>query len=413
MTQTKMNSKQKSSLRAVAIRLVLVAVGVILAVMLAEITLTVAGIAPARRSGRAWGLRNEVYGWGYLPGATFKYDGTYEKFGAPGTINSKGLREREYTYEKEDGVFRVLILGDSFTASLEVPLEQTWHEVLEAELNKAGLRPRRVEVIAAGIQGWSTDQQYLYYLDEGYRYRPDLVLVQFYPNDIYGNGLEVQKLTRVSTETDKPFFVLDNDRLVLTDPFRTEQETQTAVRARGPLGVVKDFLRSHLRTYRLVAQVKQARAGSRRPRIPFCYEYDGVPPELFTYAPEFPREYKAAWEVTARVIEELKSETAKRGQRFAVLYMPDRRQVLPREWQRTLECWPAAARRSWDLDKPNHLLNDLLTQLDTPYLDLTGTFRKTASAGRSIYFETDWHLNPDGHRLVRSLLVDWLRSESL
>jgi len=409
-----MNTKRKSALQTVATRLVLVGVGALLALVLAEAALTVAGIAPARRPGRSWGLRNEAYGWGYLPGATFTYDGRFEKFGAPGRINSKGLREREYSYDKPAGVFRVLVLGDSFTASLEVPLEQTWHEVLEAELNKAQSSSRRVEVIAAGIQGWSTDQQYLYYLHEGYKYHPDLVLVQFYPNDIYGNGLEVQKLTRVMTETDKPFFVLSDDRrLVLTDPFRTERQAQTEVRATGPVGLVKDVLRSRLRTYRLVTQVRQARTGSRRPRVPFCYDYDGVPPELLTYAPQFSPEYKAAWDVTARVLEELRNETARRGQRLAVLHMPDRRQVLPREWQRTLECWPAAARLSWDLDKPNHLLGDLLDQHATPYLDLTEPFRQAANAGRSIYFETDWHLNPDGHRFVGSMLADWLRSESL
>src|SRR3990170_2944838 len=182
------------------------------------------------------------------------------------------------------------------------------------------------------------------------------------------------------TETDKPFFVLSDDRrLVLTDPFRTERQAQTEVRATGPVGLVKDVLRSRLRTYRLVTQVRQARTGSRR----------------------------------ARVLEELRNETARRGQRLAVLHMPDRRQVLPREWQRTLECWPAAARLSWDLDKPNHLLGDLLDQHATPYLDLTEPFRQAANAGRSIYFETDWHLNPDGHRFVGSMLADWLRSESL
>jgi lysophospholipase L1-like esterase len=384
--------------------------GVVLALGVTEALLTAANIAPARRRGAPWGLPNEVYGWGYRPGATFTYDGTYEKFGSPSKINSKGLREREYAYEKPAGVFRVLVLGDSLTTSLEVPLEQTWHELLEAEVNKAGGGSGRVEVIAAAIQGWSTDQQYLYYLHEGFKYTPDIVLVQFYANDIYGNGVEVQKLTRVPTETNKPFFVLDEGRLVLTDPFRTEPPPpQTA----GPVERAKAVLRDHLRTYRLAAQVRQGPERRRNPRVPFCYQYDGIPPELYTYAPDFPPEYKAAWAVTGRLFEELKNETAKRGQRLAVLYIPDRRQVLPGQWQRTLDCWPAAAQLSWDLDKPNHSLESALAQLQTPYLDPTETFRQKARAGQSIYFETDWHLNPAGHRFVASLLLDWLRSESL
>lgn len=402
-------------MRIFAARLALVAIGTALAFVLAEFVLIVANVAPLppRNWRSAWSVQHELFGWWYVPGVEFRYDGRYQKFGVLNTINTKGLREREYPYEKENGVFRILILGDSLTASFEVLLEQTWHEILETGLNDGGLRPARVEIIAAGIQGWSTDQQYLYYLHEGYRFRPDLVLLQFYPNDIYGNGLEVQQLTKVPHETDKPFFTLGDVGLVLTDPFRTERESQVAAPNGGLLGRAKGFLRNHLRTYRVVRQARLARAESRRPRIPFCYEYRGVPPELFTYAREFPREYKAAWEVTSRLIKELKRETGRRGQRFAVLYMSDRRQVLSKEWQRTLQCWPAAARLSWDLDKPNHLLKDLLTQINVPYLDLTATFREMASAGRSIYFENDWHLNADGHRLVSSVLGDWLRRESL
>jgi len=405
--------RRRPTLRNVAAGLVLTGLGALLALLLAEAALIAANIAPARPRGRPWGLRNEAYGWGYRPGATFTYDGRVEKFGAPGKINSNGLREREYAYEKPDGVYRILVLGDSFTASLEVPLEQTWHELLEEALN-AGQPATRVEVIAAGIQGWSTDQEYLYYMHEGHKYRPDLILVQFYANDIYGNGVEVQKLTRVPTETDKPFFVLEDDgRLMLTDPFRPEQQAQQAAPVGPPLQRAKTFLRTRLRTYRLVAQVRQARQGGQRVRVPFCYEYDGVPPELLTYAPRFPAEYQAAWDVTARIFKELRDDTAERSQRMAVLYMPDRRQVIPREWQRTLECWPAAAALPWDLDRPNRLLDELLGDLATPYLDLTGPFRTAIAAGQSVYFETDWHLNPPGHQFVATRLVDWLRSARL
>src|SRR3990172_5801113 len=216
------NSRRKIILRQAAIHLVLIAVGVALALALAEILMIVADIAPVRSSGRTWEVPNALYGWSYLPGATFKYDGRYERFRAPGKINSKGLREREYTYEKKNGIFRVLVLGDSYTASFEVPLKRTWHEILEAELNKRNLAPAGVEIIAAGIQAWSTDQEYLYYLHEGYRYHPDLVLLQFFANDIYGDGVEVQRLPRLSRARKKPFFVVRDRRLVRIDPLPVE-----------------------------------------------------------------------------------------------------------------------------------------------------------------------------------------------
>jgi hypothetical protein len=98
---------------------------------------------------------------------------------------------------------------------------------------------------------------------------------------------------------------------------------------------------------------------------------------------------------------------------LAVVYLPDRRQVLPKEWDRTLECWPAAASLSWDLDKPNGSLRALLGGQGVPYLDFTGMFRQAAAGGRQFYFVTDWHLNPEGHRAVGTTLDAWLRERSL
>ena len=53
-------------------------------------------------------LYDPELGWRNIPGwrAT-----TYDR---PLVINSKGLRDREYPYEKSDGTRRILVLGDSY-----------------------------------------------------------------------------------------------------------------------------------------------------------------------------------------------------------------------------------------------------------------------------------------------------------
>jgi len=51
-------------------------------------------------------------------------------------INSKGLRDIEHLYEKPDNIIRILILGDSYAAALEIPLEKTFPRLLEGLLNE-------------------------------------------------------------------------------------------------------------------------------------------------------------------------------------------------------------------------------------------------------------------------------------
>jgi lysophospholipase L1-like esterase len=100
-------------------------------------------------------------------------------------INAQGMRaDRDYPYEKPPGVRRIVSLGDSFTAGYEVDLKDTFSAVLERELRAQGVR---VEVLNAGVSGYSTAEEYLYLERELLRYSPDLVLVNFYGNDLEDN----------------------------------------------------------------------------------------------------------------------------------------------------------------------------------------------------------------------------------
>jgi lysophospholipase L1-like esterase len=129
-------------------------------------------------------LFDEELGWRNIPGWTASTAG--KKL----TINSKGLRDREYAYEKPDGTRRILVLGDSFTWGYGVENDAIFTEVLERRFAK---EDQPWEVINSGVSGWGTDQEYLWFRREGIKYRPDLVIVAFYIlNDPYNNIGSVQ-----------------------------------------------------------------------------------------------------------------------------------------------------------------------------------------------------------------------------
>lgn len=95
--------------------------------------------------------------------------------------NSIGMRDKEYSLNKAPGTYRIFVLGDSFAFGLGVNNEEMFSEVLERELN--GQYEGSFEVFNLAILGIGTDSEYsrlLQYWD----YTPDVVILQYYWNDI-------------------------------------------------------------------------------------------------------------------------------------------------------------------------------------------------------------------------------------
>ena len=53
--------------------------------------------------------------------------------------------------------------------------------MLEDRLNQTAVAGQRFEVIPAGVSGWGTDQQLLWFRKYGVAYQPDLVVLAFFP----------------------------------------------------------------------------------------------------------------------------------------------------------------------------------------------------------------------------------------
>ncbi|MHB9154683.1 MAG: SGNH/GDSL hydrolase family protein [Endomicrobiales bacterium] len=90
------------------------------------------------------------------------------------SVNSFGMRDREYSRAKPAGVFRILLLGDSICQL------GRWHEYLEEALNL----DRPVEILNAGVSAWGLNQYYLYLKHKGLQFEPDLVLIGLCLNDV-------------------------------------------------------------------------------------------------------------------------------------------------------------------------------------------------------------------------------------
>jgi hypothetical protein len=116
----------------------------------------------------------------------FGYDlvpGTYGVgfMGESYQINSHGFRGREFRSEKKSGLFRIMVIGDSFTFGARVNQEDTYPAQLEEALRRMN---KPCEVINCGIIGHNMWQHYEVLKRKVLPFHPDLVILGLFEDDL-------------------------------------------------------------------------------------------------------------------------------------------------------------------------------------------------------------------------------------
>jgi LysM repeat protein len=190
--------------RGILVNLAVLTIAITLALLLSEMALRLIGRGPLYVSperDRFWKY-DSLLGWAHQPGQ----EGIFEtpQFQTSVRINQKGLRDREHSYERTNDTKRILVIGDSFAWGYGVEETERFSQLLETSLG--------VEVINAGVSGYSTDQELLWLRTEGIKYDFDLVILGFTGNDIDDNNRQL-----VSSIYYKPQFASDDGQLILKD----------------------------------------------------------------------------------------------------------------------------------------------------------------------------------------------------
>ncbi len=117
--------------------------------------------------------------------------------------NSDGLRNAREVDRRAD--LTILAVGDSFTFGPYVPNDDTWPAWLEFTLASGSARRRRVQVLNAGVAGYTIQDEYYYLVERGLPLKPDLVVIALYPNDISDfRGIQRNFLARAEKTIREP-----------------------------------------------------------------------------------------------------------------------------------------------------------------------------------------------------------------
>ena len=117
--------------------------------------------------------------------------------------NSQGIRaEKEIPYEKPAGMKRIVVLGDSFGMGYEVDLKDTFTQQMVGYLKQIGIT---AEVVNLSVSGHGNAEELIMLQEEGFKYDPDMVLLQWHSTDLDDNvrsnlfALEGGQLVRKAT----------------------------------------------------------------------------------------------------------------------------------------------------------------------------------------------------------------------
>jgi len=152
---------------------------------------------------------------------------SYFTWGYPIHTNTLGFRERAVTIPKPPGTFRIMVLGDSLTWGVGLPVGHRYTALLEERL-KGVLQGREIEVLNFSIPSGPTLQERDILVAAAPSVDPDLVVVGFSINDPQPRSqdyaveqqrydwlyLSIRQLHRLHLEKTARFLYLKVDQLL-------------------------------------------------------------------------------------------------------------------------------------------------------------------------------------------------------
>lgn len=387
--------------RELLVGVVLAGMGIVFALVLLEVGIRWLHLVPDR----FW-EPDPVLGVRLIPGHRGWWTQEDREFLVPVQINHEGLRDVEHQYAKPAGVFRILVLGDSFVEAMHVPLESTLARLLEERLN-GDLGQGKIEVVSAGVSGYGTSSELLYFEREGKRYQPDLVLLAFYPgNDVKNNSPTLEDAL-------KPVYGPDGT---------LEKVVGEGVRPQpgGWRGLVASSDMYHyFRQILLIRHSELAQSLIRHgllkaEAVKTVPQHDGVPADYGVYAPALDPDWEEAWSHTRALLARLQGAVSAAGGRLAIAVLSTRDQIYPQWWQEVLASHPRMQQRTWDLDAPQRRVEAWCAEHDVPCKTLAPAFHAAPADGKEpLHYHHDGHWTAAGHRLAASELAGFMEQYEL
>ncbi len=318
-----------------------------------------------------------------------EFDVTYQ-------INSYGLRDNEYTLEKPNDVFRILVLGDSYTFGIGSNLEDTFSKVLEKKLQSENPQ-RKIEVINGGCSSYSPLLEYLFLVYKGLALHPDLVILNYDMSDVQDDYKYGQ--VAVKDAEGKPIKVPPVDVQYYYKEIKKGYQSKYAFLEKSEL-------------YQFIMKRYYQLAGKRD--VPYFYQQAQVVAGNIEYDRDLPMrenagDWKKYFENSAQNLKRIQNLLKENKIGFVIAIYPYGNLLNEKEWAigRKLRGFDAKVYHSQLFD----YLSDFCKEQGIPFLNMTPDFQ--ASKDFPLYYPYDGHFTPAGNKVAAESLEKFLLKEDL
>jgi lysophospholipase L1-like esterase len=324
--------------------------------------------------------------------------------------SSLGLHDREYPAQKPAGVFRILLLGDSFTEGGGLALETTVAKQAETMLNAGGCRSP-VEVVNGGVASYSPLLEYLFLGELAPRLEPDLVVVNFDMTDVHDDFIRTSLAT---LGPDGLPIAVRSDRRIETALLLPSVRKPSFLRFLDPVErglhrlAIYQALRRSWVGQRLFGPERLTPERLERLGLVADIRYD----PLAITRPEDGPSVASAWRLTERYLAGIHARARRHGASFAAVVYPHPHQVAADES-------PVGRQRFalrpglFTSDAPFQAIEAVGRKDGFPVINLREHFRRRRAAEGPLFWNDDIHQNPRGARVFAEGLVKGLMDHRL
>lgn len=341
-----------------------------------------------------------------IPNKVFTYES--DEFKNEISINSYGFRDSEFKRDKESGIYRIAVLGDSQEEALQVELSDTWQKVMARKLSEElGRRPDgsawRVETYNFGVSGYGMDQKWLTLREKVWQFSPDMIILAFSPNDV-GDTYK-NKLVRIKDE--EPEVISAKERAGGNFLGKIVRETYTyhlVVKAASTSEVAK----------RIVEKIRTKVLGFPKEERFFLSDAQLVegPFEVIASQENPPKEVLDAWELVKVLVFDMKRQADEHKAEFLITVDIPRAQVQPEGWEFLGDLYNLDPKSSspFEINKViGKIAKDIGAYFYDPRLAAIEWKEKTGD----LHWPIDAHFNVNGNLFMGTKVAEFIVKEGL